>query len=149
MKTNLTPTPIYAVRCLVFGLLSANVLALFIFLRKICKACKCRPEFHEVHEDEDPGKLRIGRLFDSPVKGRLEQVLFSSTSDNDVALPNYGKANAGVSGEQNNSAISSPAQLPPHVSSAVKAINEKFDWIPKGITLQMVCKLNNQSIYPI
>lgn len=50
--------------------------------RKICKSCKCRKEDHALPlDDEDPGNLRVGRLFDRPARTAEDEALFTITND--------------------------------------------------------------------
>lgn len=82
-------------------------------------------------EEEDPGKLRIGRLFDAPVKSRLEQLLFDSNSDSGGQVTDASKPTFASPLLSHGGAV----QLIAENSSASE---KNFEWTPPNIDQQMV-----------
>lgn len=57
-----------------------HLLFFFFFpsIRKICLNCRCGKDDHEVEEDEeDIGKIVIGKLFERPIRTKEEEESYS------------------------------------------------------------------------
>ena len=107
------------------------------FWRKICKACRCRKEDHDVPSGGlDPGQLRIGKLFGSALAEQLKGLHLNGQAGKEPSNPGYrphelqtdvkGKAEAFQKAAVAHSSLSSNGHSPPKTGAS----DNKYTWLP-------------------